>query len=171
MSPLCVGLRKSVIAFTIITASAALSFVTGDAPAAERKAADKSEWKAPARAARKKNPVEPAKASLDAGKKVYAAECADCHGPRGAGDGPGARELKGAIPSFADAKVWGQTDGELFWKVSTGRGDMPGFDDMLEEDDRWHVVNYLRATFGTKGQARRGNSGASQASARGGKAE
>jgi mono/diheme cytochrome c family protein len=170
MSPRLVGLRKWVIASTIIISTVALCSLTAVVLAAE-KAADKSEWKAPARAARKKNPVEPAKSSLDAGKKVYAAECADCHGPRGAGDGPGARELKEPIPSLADARVWGQTDGELFWKVSTGRGDMPGFDDMLEEEDRWHVVNYLRSAFGTKAQARKGDDGASQASASRGKAE
>ncbi len=166
MNPLHAASRRKVTVITIITVTA-LSGLSLLASAAERKSAKPpSEWKAPARAARKKNPVEPVKASLEAGKKVYAAECADCHGPRGAGDGPGARELKGAIPSLADAEIWEQTDGELFWKLSTGRGDMPGFDDMLDEEDRWHVLNYVRAAFGTKAQARKGDDKAAQATAR-----
>ena len=115
------------------------------APGADPKS--DGEWKAPARAARKKNPYPTDAASLKAGKTVYAAECADCHGDRGAGDGPGARDLKSSVPDLAAAGVWRQTDGELFWKLTNGRRDMPGFDDMLTEEQRWHVITYARATF------------------------
>ena len=118
--------------------------------AAAQKRPAKDEWKAPARAARKANPHAADAASLKAGKTVYAAECADCHGKGGAGDGPGARDLESAVPSLTKPEIWRQSDGELFWKLSTGRGDMPGFDDMLGEDERWHVVNYARATFAPK---------------------
>jgi mono/diheme cytochrome c family protein len=154
MSPLHGVFRKRLVVITTITTIAALAVVTSADGRKSPKHAE--EWKAPARAARKKNPVPVNKPSLEAGRKVYAAECADCHGPRGGGDGPGARDLKDPVPSLADARVWGQSDGELFWKLSTGRGDMPGFDDMLDDEDRWHVLNYARATFGGKSQARAG---------------
>ena len=60
----------------------------------------------------------------------------------------GARDLKSQVPALTNPEIWRQSDGALFWKISTGRADMPGFEDMLSEEQRWHVVNYLRATFG-----------------------
>ena len=167
MNPLRTTFRGRFAVFATLTIGSLVLASAAVAPAAARGGAEKAEWKAPARAARKKNPVEADKASLEAGRKVYAAECADCHGPRGAGDGPGSRELKDPIPSLADSRLWAQSDGELFWKLSTGRGDMPGFDDMLEEEDRWHVLNYLRATFGAGAQRRDRDKDAQVASRRG----
>ena len=111
---------------------------------------DTGSWKAPPRAARKANPVAADAASVKAGRVVYIAECLDCHGRRGAGDGKGARDLESKVPDLNDPSVWRQSDGELFWKLSTGRGDMPGFEDTLAEEKRWHVLNYCRATFGPR---------------------
>jgi mono/diheme cytochrome c family protein len=122
---------------------------------------ERAEWKAPPRAARKANPVAADAASLKAGRVVYVAECLDCHGRRGTGDGKGARDLKTKVPDLNDGSVWRQSDGELFWKVSNGRGDMPGFDETLTEEKRWHVLNYCRSTFGGGG-----NEGAEPAAAR-----
>jgi mono/diheme cytochrome c family protein len=39
--------------------------------------------------------------------------------------------------------VQSETDGELFWKISTGRGAMPPWKH-LPEKDRWEIVNYIR---------------------------
>lgn len=36
------------------------------------------------------------------------------------------------------------TDGELFWKMTTGRAPMPSWQDRLSETQRWELVNYLR---------------------------
>jgi mono/diheme cytochrome c family protein len=144
MTPKPVTVRRISNGFVLIALLASLPYVA--APAAETEA-NANEWKAPARAARKKNPYPADAASLKAGKTVYAAECADCHGDRGAGDGPGARDLKSPVPDLARPDVWRQTDGELFWKLSTGRRDMPGFDDMLTEEQRWQVITYARAAL------------------------
>jgi mono/diheme cytochrome c family protein len=35
------------------------------------------------------------------------------------------------------------TDGEHFWKITTGRGGMPSFVKDLTEEERWHVINYI----------------------------
>jgi mono/diheme cytochrome c family protein len=110
-------------------------------------AKDKGEWKAPARAARKANPFPADAASLKAGKVVYIAECVDCHGRRGAGDGAGTKDLKSKVPPLTNPDIWRQSDGALFWKISSGHGDMPRFEDMLSDEKRWHVLNYARATF------------------------
>lgn len=144
MKPARTALRRVLVLFTTFTMLIGLA---AGAVAQRRPAKDRGEWKAPARAARKVNPVPADATSLKAGKALYAAECLDCHGGRGAGDGPGARDLKSPVPDLSKPDLWRQTDGELFWKLSSGRGDMPGFDDMLSEEERWHVLNYSRATF------------------------
>jgi hypothetical protein len=36
-----------------------------------------------------------------------------------------------------------ETDGELFWKMSTGRGAMPSWK-LMPENLRWELVSYLR---------------------------
>ena len=129
-------------------------------------APEAGQWKAPARAARRANPVAADAASVKAGRVVYVAECLDCHGRRGAGDGPGARDLKTKVPNLADSQLWRQSDGELFWKLSTGRGDMPGFEEMLGEDKRWDVLNYSRATFAPRDGTRDAPDGDANVAAR-----
>ena len=107
-------------------------------------AADSSEWKAPSRAARKKNPIESNEKTIAAGKEVYAANCESCHGPKGLGDGPAAKALEKHPGNLSDPKMWDQADGELFWKITEGRAPMPSFDKTLTEEQRWEVINYVR---------------------------
>lgn len=103
-----------------------------------------SEWKAPARAAKKKNPIPADAASIALGKKLYAKECASCHGAKGLGDGPSAKDLERPAGNLADPKMWKQTDGELYWKTTEGNKPMPNFGQLLSDEQRWHIVNYLR---------------------------
>jgi mono/diheme cytochrome c family protein len=114
------------------------------AAAAETKKEPK-EWKVPARDARRENPVAADEKSIAAGKKLYIQECADCHGGSGRGDGAGARdlELDAPMPDLSDPRMWKQTDGSLFFKITRGREPMPGAEE-LSEQQRWHVVNYVR---------------------------
>jgi len=128
----CVGLLIVMIAFVAA------------ATAAEKKKETK-EWKVPARAARRENPVASDEKSIAAGKKLYAQECADCHGGSGRGDGAGARdlELDAPMPDLSDPRMWKQSDGSLFFKITKGREPMPGAEE-LSEEQRWHVVNYVR---------------------------
>jgi mono/diheme cytochrome c family protein len=102
------------------------------------------EWKAPARAARKKNPIPADEKSLAAGKIVYAAQCASCHGPAGHGDGLAAKDLNPKPRNLSDSVIQSQTDGSIYWKLSEGRKPMPTFEKLIPENDRWHVINYVR---------------------------
>jgi mono/diheme cytochrome c family protein len=102
-------------------------------------------WVAPARAARKKNPIASDDKSIAAGKAVYVAQCLKCHGDSGRGDGPSAKDLKPRPKDLADPAVSSQSDGALFWKITTGRAPMPTFETLVSEEDRWNTVNYLRA--------------------------
>src|SRR5215470_1810673 len=82
-----------------------------------------SDWKAPADAKNTKNPLAAKKTDA---KKLAEQNCATCHGPGGKGDGPAAAALPPPKPAdWTSAKVASETDGEIFWKISNGRGAMP----------------------------------------------
>jgi len=93
----------------------------------------------------RKNPVPANEESLEIGRKLYASQCALCHGEKGDGKGDLAADMKLTMPDFTAAE-WKKkrTDGELFYIMSTGHGGMPGQGDRLREVQRWHLVNFLR---------------------------
>jgi len=102
------------------------------------------EWKAPARAAKRKNPISADEKSIAAGKIVYAGQCMSCHGPAGRGDGPAAKDLNPKPRNLSDPIIQSQTDGSIFWKVTEGKKPMPTFEKLINENDRWNVINYVR---------------------------
>lgn len=98
------------------------------------------EWNAPADAKALKNPVK----GVGGAKKSVETNCASCHGAGGKGDGVAAAALPPPKPAdWTSAKVQKQTDGELFWKITNGRGAMPPWKH-LSEKERWEMVNYIR---------------------------
>lgn len=101
-------------------------------------------WEAPARAAKKKNPVPASEASLTRGREVYVKDCASCHGDQGRGDGPGVKDLEVKPGDLSDPHSVAHTDGDLFWKITEGRKPMPSFAENYSDEDRWNVINYLR---------------------------
>ena len=106
-------------------------------------------WTAPGRAARKQNPVPADAKSIAAGKELFTVGCLPCHGPAGKGDGPAAatleREGHPIRPgNLSNTNLWQQPDGALFWKVSEGKSPMPAFQETFSEEQRWHIVNYVR---------------------------
>jgi mono/diheme cytochrome c family protein len=104
-----------------------------------------NEWKAPPEAKNLKNPQPPTPTSIANGKKLAEANCVSCHGPKGKGDGPATAALPPPKPAdWTAPRVKTETDGELFWKISDGRGAMPPFKH-LPERDRWDLVNYIRS--------------------------
>lgn len=90
--------------------------------------------------------------TLEEGRRIYAADCASCHGPKGLGNGEGAYSLS---PSPALLAYMIQrpiaVDEYLLWSISEGGKQfdtkMPAFKDTLSEDDIWRVVAYMRAGF------------------------
>ena len=81
-------------------------------------------WQAPAAEKAKKNPLSGVKA-VEQGKKVAEVNCASCHGAGGKGDGAAAVALNPKPADWTSGRVQGESDGEIFWKISTGRGAMP----------------------------------------------
>ncbi len=97
------------------------------------------EWKAPPAEKAKKNPVQ----GVGNAKKTVETNCVPCHGASGKGDGPAAAALPTKPADWTSDRVQKETDGELFWKISNGRGPMPPWKH-LPDKDRWEVVNYIR---------------------------
>ena len=75
--------------------------------------------------------------------------CATCHGASGKGDGPGAAALNPKPADWTSAAIQSESDGCLFWKISTGRGAMPAWGALIPEKERWELVQYVR-TFKKK---------------------
>jgi len=107
-------------------------------------AVGQSDWAVPARAKETKNPVPADAASVKKGQELFKTNCALCHGATGAGDGMMAAKLKPQPAPISKKTLGGQTDGELFWKISEGKLPMPAFKKSIAEKDRWSLVNYVR---------------------------
>jgi len=90
-------------------------------------------------------------ASIAQGAVLYPAHCASCHGAQGRGDGPAASSLPVPPADLRAGHLWAHGDGELFWWLSHGieapRSDlaMPGFAEVLTEDQRWALIDWVRA--------------------------
>ena len=104
----------------------------------------KEKWSAPAAEAQKKNPVAATEPALAAGQKIYSKTCAICHGKTGDADGPAVIELNIHPAKLSHPKLATESDGALFWKITTGKKPMPAYGKRLSETDRWHLVNYIR---------------------------
>lgn len=128
---------------SLTIAALGVALIIPGAPAQDNKAGV-DEWIASTRAAKKKNPVAADDLSLARGKALYVKECASCHGDKGKGDGPGAKDLEKKPGDLSVPKLWKQSDGALFWKLTEGRKPMPSYLQTMTEDDRWHIINYLR---------------------------
>ena len=101
-------------------------------------------WVVPANFKSMKNPVAQSDASAKVGMALYTKNCASCHGKAGLGDGVKARTIKEFPGDFSKADFQGLTDGDIYYRTKTGRGDMPKYEGKLADDDIWNVVNYLR---------------------------
>ncbi len=94
------------------------------------------------------NPVPPDAASVKRGEDIYLANCAACHGVDGLGHGPTA-EWMFPPPGSLAAVVHDMAPGELEYRITNGLAGtrMPAFAATLSENDRWDLVNYLRARW------------------------
>ncbi|MCX6281939.1 MAG: cytochrome c [Bacteroidetes bacterium] len=76
------------------------------------------------------------------GEVIYLKNCQSCHGL------PTKKNFASIQPSPGDLsenKVGTQKDGELFYRITTGKAPMPEFRNILTEDERWSVISFLRS--------------------------
>lgn len=111
----------------------------------------KNTWELPADADKTKNPVQATEESIAKGKELYLertkGNCIFCHGETGSGNEANFPRLRRKPADLSNKeRMTAMTDGEVFWKISKGiTGIMPaGENRMKTEEERWHVVNYVR---------------------------
>jgi copper resistance protein D len=85
--------------------------------------------------------------SVANGMLLYAESCAVCHGIAGYGDGPAAGDLKPKPADLTARHAASHTVGDLYWWLSHGIKEtaMPGFKESFNEDERWDLINFMRA--------------------------
>ena len=106
----------------------------------------------PVAEARRPNPVKPTPESIANGKKIYGYDCAQCHSTIGDGKTDPGKKMK--VPDFTDpSALKDRTDGELFYVIKNGRGEMPPEGDRAKDDDIWNLVNYVRTLAKKKSAA------------------
>ena len=102
--------------------------------------------KIPADAVNAVNPVTPTPELEARAKKIYGYDCAMCHGAAGDGAGDVAKGLKTKVPDFRDPNTFkGQTDGELFYIIKNGKGEMDGEGARAKPEETWTLVRYVRS--------------------------
>ena len=77
-----------------------------------------------------------------AGQKLYTLNCMSCHGT------PGKANYLNLVPAPGDPateKIQKNSDGEIFYKLQTGRGQMPSFRSVLTTDEIWNIVSFIRS--------------------------
>lgn len=110
----------------------------------------KRTWDLPADADKTKNPVEATEESIAKGKELFMTKgkgfCVFCHGDTGAGNKENLPRLRRVPADLSDNdRMPKLSDGEIFWKITRGiPGIMPGREKELTEEERWHVVNFVR---------------------------
>lgn len=110
----------------------------------------KNTWELPEDADKTKNPVATTPESVTKGKELFLARekgnCIFCHGETGSGNEANLPRLRRKPADLSNKeRMTAMTDGEVFWKISKGiTGIMPAGEKRLSEEERWHVVNYVR---------------------------
>jgi hypothetical protein len=80
--------------------------------------------------------------SRKAGEALYMKNCMSCHGT------PGKGNFLNLVPPPGDPatnKIQHNSDGEIFYKVTTGRGSMPSFKSVFTSTDIWNIISFLRS--------------------------
>jgi mono/diheme cytochrome c family protein len=118
----------------------------------------KNTWDIPADADKTKNTVPATEESIAKGKELFMnkpGNCVFCHGETGAGNKENLAKLRRVPADLSDSKRMPKlSDGELFWKITKGiPGIMPGREKDLTEEERWHVVNFVRTLAKEKPKA------------------
>ena len=91
------------------------------------------------------SPVPVTLTGLQRGQERFNIYCSVCHSR--IGDGQGIIVQRGYVPppNFHSELIRSYPDGHIFKVISNGIRNMPGYAQQIPVEDRWLIVNYLRA--------------------------
>lgn len=99
-----------------------------------------------------KNPVPRNEQTLKQAANLYSVNCSMCHGVNADGKSYVADAFvaagAGSPINLNSDRVRALKEGELFWRVTNGFGNMPGFGKLLTAEDRWTLVRFIRNKAG-----------------------
>lgn len=94
-----------------------------------------------------KNPAPDTPEAAKEGGEHFQHHCQICHGLDGQATGvPFAAKMSPPVPDLSSKDVQDYTDGQLKWIIENGIGPsgMPGWKGILEDDEMWNIVRYIR---------------------------
>jgi mono/diheme cytochrome c family protein len=97
------------------------------------------------------NPLDSMNAGLlKEAERLYLVNCGICHGAALDGNGPlynGGNGPYAAAPRnlVTDPYILGMPDGQMFYSITYGKGQMGPYGPQLSTTHRWMIVNYIRA--------------------------
>jgi putative copper export protein/mono/diheme cytochrome c family protein len=102
------------------------------------------------------SPTDYTAPSIAVGAELYAQHCAACHGERGRGDGPLAKDLQPPPLDLTTFQVHAQPDGNLYWWITHGIGAMPPFGADPGDVSPWNLIDFIHANADARRLARPG---------------
>ncbi len=123
-----VGRRSSVVGLIFLFLVPAISFA--------------QTWEVPADKKAKLADFNFDEETVKAGSQIYQVNCKSCHGD------PGKNNVTKLVPLPPDPvspQMQKDTDGEIYYKIQTGKGPMPGFSNALTSSEIWQVIAYIRS--------------------------
>ena len=90
---------------------------------------------------------------------MYEINCTVCHGEKGDGNGQivelpdGSDGPYTARPPKYSERLKQINDGNIFYSVSYGKGQMGGYGFQMSVNERWQVIQYIKKMAGVDGSA------------------
>jgi mono/diheme cytochrome c family protein len=90
-------------------------------------------------------PVEVTEEFVRRGKERFDIHCAVCHGKQGMGNGIVSQFGMAAVANLHLDLFKNMPDGQLFFTITSGKGNMGAYGPTIAVEDRWAIVTYVRA--------------------------
>jgi mono/diheme cytochrome c family protein len=129
---------------TVFSCALMIAYANSNPRKAQQQKQGNTKWEAPASADTLVNPLAGNSKAAEAGENLFTIYCATCHGNKGKGNGIQAATLNPKPKDLTSKKVQKESDGALFWKITTGKPPMVSWKYTLTETQRWQVVDYIR---------------------------
>ncbi len=91
------------------------------------------------------NPLESTPTRLESAKILFETNCKHCHGPEGRGDGLVGAYFDPMPVELQSDRVRERQDGEIYWILGNGLGNMPSFGNLLTPEERWELILFIRS--------------------------